>query len=274
MFPADTVSLPGYNTMPQLQSSESNLSSVASGAIPAGGANDRIFEGHQLKPVNNAPVHVPERVPDWFTIVLFGVVVFFVWIRLYYFKIIRQLVAAFFSNNLSNQLVRDENILVQRASILLSFVFYFTGALFLYQVSIHYKWDYPILGEGIVRLIVMLLIVAFAYSLKLVLVKGLGELFDIERPVATYLFNIALLNNILGLALFPIVVAVAYVATHSVGTFLLAGIGLVIIIFIYRLVRAFSIWTTMKGVPIFYLILYFCTLEIAPVMILIKLAGG
>lgn len=233
-----------------------------------------LFSGHELKPVNAAPVPLPERVADWFTFLLLAVVIFFAWVRMFYYKVVKQLVSAFFSNNISNQLVRDENILVQRASILLSFVFYLTGSLFLYQVSEHYNWDYPFLGEGLVRLLVLLLIVAFTYSLKMVLVKALGELFDMERPVATYLFNISLLNNMLGMALFPLVVLAAYVVSADTGWVIQAGIVLVIIMFIYRLVRAFMIWTLMKGVPFFYLILYFCTLEIAPVMILYKLAGG
>lgn len=233
-----------------------------------------LFSGHELKPVNTAPVPLPERVSDWFTFLLLAVVIFFAWVRLFYHKIVRQLVSAFFSNNISNQLVRDENILVQRASILLSFVFYFTGALFLYQVSEHFNWDYPFLGEGLLRLLVLILIVAFTYSLKMVMVKALGELFDMERPVATYLFNISLLNNMLGMALFPMVVLAAYVVSADAGWVIHAGIALVIIMFIYRMVRTFMIWTSLKGVPFFYLILYFCTLEIAPVMILYKLAGG
>jgi hypothetical protein len=242
---------------------------VTTAATPA-----PLFSGHELKPAGMVPVPIQERVSDWFTFTLLAVVIFFAWVRLFYYKVMRQLFAAFFSNNISNQLVRDENILVQRASILLSFVFYFTGALFLYQVSEHYNWNYPFLGEGLLRLVVLLLIVAFTYSLKMVMVKGLGELFDMERPVATYLFNISLMNNVLGMVLFPLVVLTAYVVSADAGWVIQAGIGAVIIMFIYRLVRAFMIWTSLKGVPFFYLILYFCTLEIAPVMIIIKLAGG
>ena len=256
--------------MPVEQPSDTTAdSSVVEMATPG-----PLFSGHELKPVNPAPVPLPERVPDWFTFVLLAVVIFFVWVRLFYYKVVRQLMAAFFSNNISNQLVRDENILVQRASILLSFVFYFTGSLFLYQVSEHYQWDYPFLGEGLLRLVVILLIVAFAYSLKMVMVKALGELFGMERPVATYLFNISLMNNMLGLVLFPLVVLAAYVVSADAGWVIPLGIALVIIMFIYRLVRAFMIWASLKGVPFFYLILYFCTLEIAPVMIIFKLAGG
>jgi len=234
----------------------------------------QLFEGHVLRPVNASPLPLARRTPDWFTLTLVFVVLSFTWIRVFYAKIFKQLISAFFSNSISNQVVRDENILVQRASILMSFVFYLTASLFIYQVSVYYNWDYPFLGEGFLRFLVVCLIVAFAYSFKMVLLKALGEVFELDRPVASYIFNIFLINNMLGLILIPVVVITAFVVTYSTGLIIQAGVALVIIAFIYRLVRAFTIWMTLPGVSLFYLILYFCTLEIAPLVIIVKLARG
>ncbi len=233
-----------------------------------------LFQGHALQPVNSNPIPLPRRTPDWFTLTLIFVIIAFAWIRVFYSKIFKQLINAFFSNSISNQVVRDENILVQRASILMSFVFYLTGSLFIYQVSVFFNWDYPFLGEGFLRFLVVCLIVAFAYSFKMVLLKAMGEVFELDRPVASYIFNIFLINNMLGLILIPVVVAIAFVVTYSTGIAIYTGVALVIIAFIYRLVRAFNIWMTLPGVSIFYLILYFCTLEIAPLVIIVKLAMG
>ncbi len=233
-----------------------------------------LFQGHALQPVNQNPIPLPRRTPDWFTLTLIFVIIAFAWIRVFYSKIFKQLINAFFSNSISNQVVRDENILVQRASILMSFVFYLTASLFIYQVSVFFNWDYPFLGEGFLRFLVVCLIVAFAYSFKMVLLKAIGEVFELDRPVASYIFNIFLINNMLGLILIPVVVAIAFVVTYSTGIAIYTGVALVIIAFIYRLVRAINIWMTLPGVSIFYLILYFCTLEIAPLVIIVKLAMG
>jgi len=239
--------------------------------IPESG---QLFNGHTLQPVNSAPVSVTKRNADWFTLALVVVVIGFTWIKAFYFKIFRQLVSAFFSNSIANQIVRDENILVQRASIIMSFIFYLTASLFIYQVSIFFKWDYPFLAEGILRFLVICLIVAFTYSFKMVLLKGLGEIFNIDKPVATYIFNIFLINNMLGLMLLPVVITTAYVVTDSTWYAMYTGVAIVIISFIYRMVRAFIIWIPLKGVSFFYLMLYFCTLEIAPLIIIVKLARG
>lgn len=235
---------------------------------------EKIFKSHLLQPVNATPVPLELRNPDWFTIVLFIIIAGFTWIRVFYYKILKQLISAFFSNTVSNQIVRDENILVQRASIMLSFVFYLSASLFVYQVSVYFKWDYPILGSGFTRFLIFSLLLAFTYSFKMVLLKGLGELFDIDKPIATYIFNIFLINNIMGLVLLPVVLIIAFVVTDDTGIVIYTGITLIILSFIYRLIRATKIWFTMHKVSFFYLFLYFCTLEFAPLLIIIKIAEG
>ena len=236
--------------------------------------NNQLFKEHMLQSKEGSPIPISRRNGDWFTLALVLVVIGFTWIKAYYFKVFRQLMSAFFSNTVANQMVRDENILVQRASIIMSFIFYLTASLFIYQVSVYFNWDYPFLSDGIVRFLVICLIVAFTYSFKMVLLKALGELFNIDKPVATYIFNIFLINNVMGLVLVPVVLTIAYVVTYSTSYVIYTGITLVIISFIYRMVRAFIIWLSLQGVSFFYLILYFCTLEIAPLLIIIKLAKG
>lgn len=61
------------------------------------------------------------------------------------------MIQALLNNNLTNQIVRDENILVQRASVFLSVAFHLTGALFLYLVSIHLGWEIGGIGTGFSR---------------------------------------------------------------------------------------------------------------------------
>jgi hypothetical protein len=233
-----------------------------------------IFDGHALIPVNFSPVPFTPRNPDWFTIVILLVFVGLAWIRVFYYKILKQLFSAFFSNLVSNQIVRDENILVQRASILMSFIFYLVASLFAYQLTLLFGWNPAFMGQGFLRFLFIALFIAAAYSVKMVVLKALGELFDVDKPVATYIFNIFLINNMTGLILIPVVVLSAYATIDWHEWILYSGLGFVIMMFIYRLVRAVRIWMSMTGTSYFYLILYFCTLEIAPLMILFKLAGG
>lgn len=100
------------------------------------------------------------------------------------------MIQALLNNNLTNQIVRDENILVQRASVYLSVAFHLIGAMFLYLVSIHYKWDLGGIGNGFPRFLFFSILVSAIYSLKFLFLKICGWLFDLDREMATYIFNI------------------------------------------------------------------------------------
>lgn len=230
-----------------------------------------LFKGHALQPSVTNPVPLKRTTPDWFILALFITIGFFTWLKLINAKIIQQLFAAFFNNSVTNQIVRDENILVQKASVLLSLVFYFAAALLLYQISVYYDWEYKIIGKGPVRFIIFILFIASAYSFKMVFLKILSTIFGTDRLISTYLFNIFLINNIIGISLIPLILLIAFfpIATEY---FIWAGIGLMIISFIYRLFRGIVIWTSIARFSLYYLILYLCALEIAPLLIIFKLA--
>ena len=149
-------------------------------------------------------------------------------------KIIQQLFTAFFNNSVTNQIVRDENILVQKASVMLSLVFYFAGALFLYELSVYFDWQYKIIGKGLVRFIIFVLFLASAYSFKMVFLKTISVVFQIDRPVSTYIFNIFLINNIIGIALIPFILLIAYFPIAT-ALFVWTSIGLLLLSFVYRL---------------------------------------
>ncbi|MFZ9943620.1 MAG: DUF4271 domain-containing protein [Bacteroidia bacterium] len=233
-----------------------------------------LFQGHELQVRSIVPQSLEPRNPDWFSIALLLLLFWFTYTRVVYYKTVGQLFSAFFNINATNQIVRDENILVQRASVMMSLIFYCALALFVFLALEWYSVNIPWLGTGLFRFLFILLGTAMAYSLKTILLKLLGNVFDIERPAASYIFNFTLINNATGVVLLPLVMITAYLNTSWVAPFFYLSIAVLIISFIYRQIRAFRIWATMPGVPFFYFILYICTLEISPLLILFKMAKG
>lgn len=230
-----------------------------------------LFKAHELQPSVTNPIPLKRAIPDWFTVTLFITIGFFTWLKIKNNKIIQQLFAAFFNNSVTNQIVRDENILVQKASVLLSLVFYFTTALLLYQVSVYFNWQYKIIGKGLVRFIIFVLFIASAYSFKMVFLKMMSAIFRIDKAISTYIFNIFLINNIIGILLIPLVLLAAFFPVES-QFFIWTGIGMLLGSFLYRLFRGIVIWTSLARFSLYYLILYLCALEIAPLLIIFKLA--
>ncbi len=231
----------------------------------------QLYKGHELKLVHSSPQHRENISPDWFfplVLIVFGV---FAWIRMAYNKYFMQMIQAFLNSNLANQIVRDENIFVQRASIYLSIVFNLILALLIYLVSIHYQWNLGDIGNGFGRFMFFLIVVSVAYTIKFLILKICGWLFEQEREMATYIFNIFIINNILGMVLIPFVVILAYNESIAVSWVLSIPVVLIVLSFGWRLFRGVQIGLASPSFSPLYLFLYLCTLEIAPLLVLIRI---
>jgi len=230
----------------------------------------QLYKGHSLKPVNNEPLLRKNVTPDWFFPLILIVLIVYTWLRIFYSKFFSQMIQAFINNNLSNQIVRDENIFVQRASVYLSIVFNLIGALLLYLVSVHFNWSLGGIGTGFSRFVFFVIVVSAAYALKFLVLKICGWLFEQEREMATYIFNIFLVNNILGMALLPFICLFAYNENLAFPWLLTIPLILAILAYCWRIFRGLQIGLSISPFSPLYLFLYLCALEIAPLMILLR----
>jgi hypothetical protein len=255
---------------------------VVSPLVPDSGAEDAeirsaplsgpgLFRNHELKPVNPNARPVTDNVSDWFTISLLALVVVFTWFRIFYYRIFQQIITAWYNVTASNQIVRDESLLLQRASLFISVISYMLAGLFLHQLSVIYKWQIDWMPKGIVRFVIFSAGVATAYTMKMILLRFFAVAFGQERPAALYIFNIFLMITMAGLLLLPVNIILAY-APGDVKVWLVPlSLACVAALFLYRIVRAVLIWTGIPGFSVFYLFLYLCTFEIAPLLVLWKL---
>ncbi len=229
------------------------------------------FGEHELKVIHNGPQSLNRTTPDWIFPLLLLLVAAFAWLRTYYNKYFVQIVSAFFNNNLTNQIVRDENILVQRASVLLNIVFNLVAAMFLYFISLHYNWSLGGMSTGFNRYIFFTLLVSTAYTLKFLVLKICGYLFQLNHEMSAYLFNTFLINNVLGIILIPMAALLAFSATVNTQWVIWFSLCLVVAGFIYRIIRGLSVGISSPVFSLYYLFLYLCTLEFAPLLVLIKI---
>lgn len=229
------------------------------------------FSSHELKVTHQGPQSLNRTTPDWIFPVLLLVIAAFAWLRTFYYKYFIQIMSAFLNTNLTNQIVRDENILVQRASVMLNIVFNLVAALFLYFASIHFSWSMGGMHAGFNRYLFFVLIVSAAYALKFLVLKICGYLFQVSREMAAYLFNIFLINNVLGMLLIPMVALLAFSNTISTTWIMTLSLFFAAAAFIYRIVRGLALGFASPAFSPYYIFMYLCTLEFAPLIVLIKI---
>jgi len=230
-----------------------------------------LFTSHELVPKHAGPVSRNDTTPDWIFPLIVIIIASFAWLRAFYSKYFGQIISAFFNNNLANQVVRDENILVQRASVLLNIVFNLVAALLLYFMSIRFGWSPGSSFSGLNRYLFFTLVVSAAYTFKFLVLKICGYLFHLDKEMATYIFNIFLINNVLGICLLPLVAIIAFGLAAYTNMILYAAIILVAAAFLYRIGRGLAAGISSPVFSFYYLFLYLCTLEIAPLLMLVKI---
>ncbi|MFM7014833.1 MAG: DUF4271 domain-containing protein [Bacteroidota bacterium] len=249
-------------------SSSSAIDSVENKSLTGPG----LFKNHLLQPVNPNARPINDTISDWLTVSLVVMVVFFTWFRLFYYKIFRQLITSYFNMTASNQIVRDESYLLQRASLVISIISYLLGGLFLYQISILYDWQIYWLQKGLVRFVLFSLIIAISYSVKMILLRLLSVIFNQEKAAGAYIFNLFLMIMMAGLVLFPTNIFLAYSNTTVKHWAAIISVSLLGLMFLFRLSRAVRIWFAIPQFSFFYLFLYLCAFEVAPLLVVWKLS--
>jgi hypothetical protein len=230
---------------------------------------EHIFSGHLLQPTHFSAENNKVEKSYWPVFVLLFSFILLVYLRVNSSRRFFQIIRAFFSLSYTRQLVREEYRLNKGTSIALILLFIITASIFLYKLNSYYGFfEFSI--PGFPAFLVICGAILFVYSLKLLINRLLSFLVDETERLDEYIFNVFMMNKAIGFFLFPVVIALQYIKmdTH----YLLVG-GLMIAVFFYaiRIFRGFVIGYAGKGISVFHLFLYLCTLEILPLVVLIKL---
>ena len=151
-----------------------------------------VFQNHLLVPQHEKAQYAERFTPDWLTLSLIAILTLFAWYKMFYYRMFQQLIRAFFSMAATNQVVRDESILLQRASLNSSVIAYLVGGLFIYQISIAENWQHPLLLDGFIRFLLFSMAIALLFSCKMIAIRFLSNVFNVEKPASTYIFTVFL----------------------------------------------------------------------------------
>jgi hypothetical protein len=108
------------------------------------------------------------------------------------------------------------------------------------------------------------------YFFKLIANKSLGYLFKTYKEIEEYIFNQFLVIQVLGILLIFLCILLNYSMILKKELIIFAGFFILSIGFVVRMIKSFNIVNMNSYSPV-YIFLYLCTLEILPLIIIIKL---
>lgn len=228
-----------------------------------------IFNDHLLAPKAPKPVIHYTDYDYLIASVLLFMYIIFVMLYIKNRKRLNQVIKAFYINRFASQLVREEVSVVNRVSILLSIIFLFSITIFIRQIMDYYGWSQE--QNEMLLFLFILASVIIVYTVKFITIKFFGFVFKTAKETDEYALTVLLYINSLGLFLLPIVVCIAFAENVPVEIFIKTGLCLLALFLFTRMVRGLIIGLNSIRVSKFYLFLYLCSLEILPLIVMVKI---
>jgi hypothetical protein len=113
--------------------------------------------------------------------------------------------------------------------------------------------------------------VSLVFLIKHAILYVIANVFPIAKEVQLYNYIIITGGIFLCLILLPLNIFIAYSPDSLKELFTLAAVGIIGLVYFVRSIRSLSIASPFLMTDQFHFLLYLCTVEIAPIMILIKL---
>lgn len=209
---------------------------------------------------------------DWITGFNIIILFFIVYTRVVFGKFFKPMFQSTFVYNLSVRIFNEKNLVLSRFFNILNILFFISFPAFI-TLSLDFYgfriYNFSFWQHYLIFLILHFVIIFLKKSIDLFI----GSLFRIRNTIAEYSFQGNLFLKISGLLIIPIIIIMPYMPENIVEFLIFAVVTILLLFYFIRIFRLFSI-TIRKGFSIFYLILYFCTLEIGPCLIVFKMLNS
>lgn len=203
---------------------------------------------------------------DWFFLIFFVNLIILAFIRTNHYEYFTRLLNSSISYGASNKLYRDTKNVKQNSGFLLMILSLLSISVVLYK-AIELFVPQIIYDYGLVVFASILLVLLIIPLINKLINWFFGMLFLEGELSSEYNRNIDFFNQIAGIIVFPVSVLCIYSGIPKISIYI--GLSIIISIFILRIVRLLKI-NFEKQIHFFYMFLYLCTVEIIPIVYLIK----
>ena len=205
--------------------------------------------------------------PSWVVLVIGFILIVLGTVRLFFYSIFQNVVYGLYNDRVLSQISKEDSVLTSWPYIFLYIIFSFSVGLFILLSMSAYQ------GVNIVTFINFLKISGIVFLLfvgKILFLRFLGLVFELEKIVKEYISVLYLIYFNCLLVSVPLLLILAFSPLIYFKYVLIFFLVIVSILFLCRFFR--TGWSLLgnQKFSIFYLILYLCALEIAPILILVK----
>jgi hypothetical protein len=226
-----------------------------------------LFSEHKLQ-IRDFHISAHQHYPsDWIVISFLASLIIVAWLQFFYFKRLRQIYYAPLSQRFLNILTKDGSLFKERIAVALTLIYMFTFSLLLSMIlknfipeTLSRFHDFQIFAICATSLV-------FFWLLKISAIWFLGIVFRTIPSTQDYLQNILAFSFITGLILLPLLILAVFLHSNILLYIILIIIGL---LYFFRVMRGVFIGISLKKFSWLFLFVYLCTLEILPLLVILK----
>ena len=200
---------------------------------------------------------------DTFFVILLFDLLLIALLKAFYWKITKQLFLSIFAQRYANQYLREENVFAERATILITVIMLINLSLFLSKMIFGINLSPYNFSKIFIWISVVFLI-------KTLVIHLLGYIFILKSLAKLSIYFSFLFDRALGITLFPVIVFMFFSSISTSVTLYIISLGIMLFFLLIKMYWILKIGIVSFGLSKYYLFLYLCTLEILPLLLIIK----
>jgi hypothetical protein len=197
---------------------------------------------------------------------------------LFFFSMVRIIFPRYFVNlfqvftgiSISKRHIKDQLENDNRASVWFYSIFFISVGFIVYQLITEISGTH-FSNVWYINYLISTLFVFILIGFRISMIRLTGWIFKRSDYVHIYLFNTKLVNEFLGLLLFPLCILILVTSGNIQYILLMTASALCLLFFAYGYVRNIPVLRNLFRISFVHFLLYICAFEIIPVLILIKM---
>ena len=210
-----------------------------------------------------------QRIPQWLIFILLGLLSFMTILVTIYRKDVNATFMAFLNTSPAKNNQRNQNTFLKIESFSSYILFVWSMGTFCFLIPQILVEETTFNSFG--ALLLCIGGIAGIYVLKHLQLRTLSFVLPFPQEISAYNFAISNTNKVLGYLLIPILFLLAYSPENAQTLVLYASFTILAFIYLYRTLKGLSTIGSIILFHKFHFFIYLCAVEIAPILILLKL---
>lgn len=205
---------------------------------------------------------------DWQFYIAIALAAFIGIVNALFGKYIQVLPSLLQSNSLKSKQLKDQLVQNKVAALLLNILFVISAATLIYLIVM--QQNSTAIGAKYYYIALIAFVITIAYLLKYVSVKLVGWLCLSKSLANQYIFSIFYFNKLMALLFVPAVVLLLLASNVYFSSIVTVVWFIAALLLVFRYFTAYKLAVAKSQVSSIYILLYICTLEVLPLLLLYK----